>query len=537
MKKQLLSVFICLSMTVIHAGAQTFKYDFSKSMATAIPNLNAIPVDDGWIIMQKKSGGRLYSMEIVVELVRYNKKMEKIKSVIIPLKEQKFVVLKGLYGAKGECNLIYGYKEKKADDILLLSGIRINPADLSVKGEVSLGSVSTSGKYSIFTGNGGYDEISFAFNYSIDSSKFYLLTYPQQKKKDAKQFGFAILNSDLSKVYERSIELDVQSRYVEIESTTLDNEDNFYVQRRTIPTEDATSYIDKDDLKYAPEETILTHYTKDAASGKDIPLDQPGKYVYETKMTLKKATHKLEIVGTYKATQKGRITGILFCQYDPVTKKISEMKSSPIPGNVLDLLEIDKVAKSSGKDQGLSLAFTVAELTYRPNGSVDCMLEFQNAEERYITSSNGATGGSYFKFFSNSILNVNISGNGNMIFTRIPKKQKIEDYSSYTSFYSFYRGNQLILIYNDDKKNVDRDLSKAPDEVQPDRRSSVLMAAIIDEKGALRREIIYEHNDDDYVTVPQFSRTISGNNILLTKIKTGKVFEWEATKVGVLNVL
>ena len=538
MKKQLFIAFICAFLVHFSSSAQRFKYDFSEVTGRSSPNQNAVAVDDGWLVMQKTFSKRLYSQEVIVEIVRYNKKMEKINTVVIPLKEDKLVHLKGLYRIKGEYNLVYGYKQDKADDEVIISGIRLNPKDLSVKGEVILGSVRTATITGVqaLIGAVRFNGASFAVNYSMDSSKFYLLTYPEQKKKDAKQFAFAVFNADLSKVYSKNIELDVQSRYAEIESTTLDKDGNFYVQRRTIPEEVTTSHIDKEHQKYAPEESILTQYSKDDLAGKDILLGLTGKFVYQTKITLNKATNKLDIAGTYKNMEKGKISGVFYCHYDPQTKKSAGLVSSEIPGDIADLLMKEKLAKTTGKDPGLSLAFTINNLGYRPNGSVDCMLEYENAQEQ-STSGLGGSRIYYTKFYSNSILNVNIGTDGKMIFTRIPKRQEDIRDNSYLSFFSFYSGNNLVLLYNDDKKNLEKKITQMPDDIEPHKRGTVLVAAIVDEKGNLKREVVYEHQDDKYVTIPTSSRMISSNDILLKKVKLGKTFDWESTKIGVLHVL
>ncbi|RYG27596.1 MAG: hypothetical protein EOO01_41105, partial [Chitinophagaceae bacterium] len=271
-------------------------------------------------------------------------------------KEDKDVLLRGLYSAKGQINLIYGYKPNRGDNEVLISGIRINPKDLSVIGEVSLGSVKAKNQ-GLFS-DVKFDPKSFVFDYSIDSSRFYLLTYPEQKKKDAKQFSFTVFNADLSKVYGKDIELDIQSRYAEIESTTLDQDGNFFIQRRTIPVEITSAYIDKEHDKYIPEESILTHYSKTDMAGTDVKIGLTGKYIYQTKIVANKGTNKLDIAGTYKNLEKGKISGVFYCHYDPATKKTDGLISSEIAPDVLDALADEKLAKSGGKDPGLSLAFT-----------------------------------------------------------------------------------------------------------------------------------------------------------------------------------
>jgi hypothetical protein len=457
--------------------------------------------------------------------------MERLSSVEVKMKNQAFFLIKGLYAVKGEINLIYGYSEKRFTDEIIISGIRINPQDLTIKGEVTLGNVKAKGDF--YTGVEPLKEF-FTINYAVDSSRLYLVTYPIQKKTDPKEFSFVVLNPDLSKLYSREIVLDVQSKFADIESTTLDQFGNFYVQRRTIPIDVKTSAFDKEDQKYVPDESKLTHYSKDEPAGTEMALGLNGKFVHQAKITINKATRQLDIAGTYKNAADGKISGIFYCHYDPRIKKPSGLVSSEVDGSVVEALVGEKLAKNSGKNPGLSLAFTIQNVSYRPNGSVDCILEYQNATQHYNLD---AARSIYVRYYNFSILNVNITSSGKMSFTRIPKRQ-LSPAKDYHSFFSFYQGNNLVLIYNENHNNLNKALDEMPDEIEPDKRSTVLAAAIINEKGEFTREVIYEHKDDKYVTMPKNSRMISGHDILITKMKESRIGEWyEYSKIGVLHVL
>jgi hypothetical protein len=536
MIKQLNLTILSLMLIALAGKAQSFKYDFSETTGTTRPSNNAVPVEGGWLTAQSKPSKKVF-MAYEVELIHYNTKMEKINSVEIKLKSKRYFALKGLYYAKGEYNLIYGYRDGQFAPELHISGMRINPKDLSIKEEIDLGTVNVKSGYTMLT-TISPDLDAFQFEYAIDSSRFFLLASPDQKKKDPKQFAFAVYNPDLSKMYSRNIELDVQARYAEIESTTLDQFGNFYVQRRTIPVEISSSYLDKDHSKYIPEETILTHFSKDGNAGTNLMIGLVDKYVYQTKITLNTQNNKLEIAGTYKNTQFGRLSGIFYCKYDPVSKKVSELVSSEVPQDIATVFANEKLAKIAGKDPGLSLAFNLKNISYRQNGSVDCMLEYQNAELHSMSAGgNAAHSSTYVKHMNYSILNVNIKPDGKMTYTRIPKRQMNTEDNCYLSFFSFYSGNKLILLYNEEKKNLEIDIDEMPKEIYGHKRGTALVAAIIDEQGKLRREVVYEHNEDKYVTLPKYSRMISGNDILITRTKMGKTFQWEFSKIGVLHIM
>jgi hypothetical protein len=76
----------------------------------------------------------------------------------------------------------------------------------------------------------------------------------------------------------------------------------------------------------------------------------------------------------------------------------------------------------------------------------------------------------------------------------LPKLQHTANTSLYSSFKAVSLNNKLVLFYNDDRDNVERDLEKKPDDmVKFDK--SVLAMATIDQKNNLARSVVYNHRE------------------------------------------
>jgi hypothetical protein len=99
------------------------------------------------------------------------------------------------------------------------------------------------------------------------------------------------------------------------------------------------------------------------------------------------------------------------------------------------------------------------------------------------------------------------------------------------SYRLFGYNNNLIIFYNDHLSNLKLDMSKPP--VRSDNyKNSVMVAAIIDDNGVVKREVVIDKSDEDYLaSVESMQEIIAGNYFMvMRKIKgMGKVtseFKW-----------
>ena len=515
MKLKLIALAIISNCISIAASAQTFTADFSEKYNMFTGFENAVQTDKGMLVVKHEYDKTKWFQEATLgSLLLMNNKMEILQELKIPFNYNRFLQINGLYKSNGIIFLLYSYKINRKDDTYHIAALKINNKDLSFGNETDLG------EYASLYGNNTPD---VDFRYSVDSSKYFLFTEAVQKRKNNKQFYFKVLNSDLSIVNEKTVEIPVESKYAVIKSTQLDKFGNVYVEHRVYDHAPNERIIDED-MKKSQYETVVTQYTKDGKTNNITP--QPAGSILHTAMLMTDKSGLVYIAGSYKQEKNGRIRGVYLCTYDPSTSQLSIPKMSEIPSDVLALLDHDKLAKDHGGDPGLSSNFNPCRLSKRENGSIDLALEY-NITTEYMSQNSVYTGS-----YSEAILSVNIAKD--FTFTRIPKRQGSDRFRIEVSNYSFYAGNKLVFIYNDDKDNADRAISKAPDDIT-NFRKSVLMAAIVDEKGNLERRIVYNNNDDKYVPLVSDIKPLNDKAFLIKKLKTGSFLNVENTKVGVLS--
>ncbi len=541
MKIKTILAFTSLIVLAFTAKCQKITYDFSEAKNTNKTFYgDGVQTKTGRIVLKEnvQSFGGLIDIKVEkkASILLLNDKLETIKETPVSFKNSMFIDVKGLYQLHGKTILVYAYKYDKKDEQYIVSAIKLNEQDNSYGQEVELGRFETTSGRSI---------PGFELNASADSSMYLLFAEADQKKKELKQFYFGVFNSDLNKQYERKVVLPVEKRFVVIESTTLDKNANLFVEYKYFKKEVASRESIRDEEFSTPAySTVLSQFTADSKSSTDIDLNIPGKHLHNASLLFNKDSEKIGIAGTYKNDAEGRVSGIFYAEYDPAFKKVTSTKLSEIPIDVIDLFETEDIASNGKKHPGISGNFKSKRFSNRLNGSIDYTLEYNRSEERStaVTNASGnVTGGinSYYKFYSGSILNVNIDKNGKFIYTRIPKDQSDENYKAYISHFSFYNGNKLIFLYNDDKDNAERDLNKKPADMNMDKhsRKSVLTAAVIDEKGNLQRQVIYEHGDDKYITVIPKFKLLTINTIFAAKTKTGSVMEdIRHQKYGVIEI-
>ena len=169
----------------------------------------------------------------------------------------------------------------------------------------------------------------------------------------------------------------------------------------------------------------------------------------------------------------------------------------------------------------------------RTNGTVDLISEYYRLDIITTYNANTRTTTTQYRYTFGDIVNTNIDKDGKAIFTRVPKNQKLLNSTAFLGYFPFVQKDKLILFYNDDRDNVERDLSKKPDDVVNFKRS-IFMATTIDSKGNISRESVYDHRDEDYITAPMSLRAISKNRFMISSYLL-KLFK-KRTRFGIMEI-
>jgi len=269
-------------------------------------------------------------------------------------------------------------------------------------------------------------------------------------------------------------------------------------------------------------------YDERKSKPKELVFALGNKFIQGSKVVCDNSG-EVKIAGFYKSKYNGLITGAFYTTVNEKDLAMSIPQVIPLPDDLVALIDNEGIGSTKEKDPGISRFFKIKYILKRKDESIDLVAEFFNDVSLY----NGISKTTTTTYYSGDILDILIRKDKKIIFTRIPKMQ-INFSSYFEGFYPIVYTDKLILLYNDDKDNVEKNILEKPDKVRTFDKS-ILMAGIIDSAGNLTRQKIYSHVDQDYITVPESTTKISEGRYLISAIVGNKILNLKK-RFGILMV-
>jgi hypothetical protein len=203
------------------------------------------------------------------------------------------------------------------------------------------------------------------------------------------------------------------------------------------------------------------------------------------------------------------------------------------PPDMIDLVKKDKQGSNKEKDPGLSGYFSLKDVVIREDGTMDYLLEFYRMD--VITTYSQNTYRTYTVYNYGDIIDVMVNPAKPSQFVRLPKWQQTTSTSLYSGFKALTIKNKLVIFYNDDRDNVERELEKRPEEMT-NFKKSVLAMAVIDQKSNLVRSAVYDHRDMNLTTCINVSQKLANDKIGLYAQRNGGLFSSAKDMIGLLEI-
>jgi hypothetical protein len=371
-------------------------------------------------------------------------------------------------------------------------------------------------------------------SYSADSSKLLLTYEPRLRRKDEKSIQLAVLNDNLEKVYTLKHQWTEPYKKVDVTNTSVDNYGNAYIAYNVYEKSFEKEYVRSDGDKIPAYTTYMVVFS-DSKTNKTYSFNNKGNFIHQPGLGY---NDKMEVVllGMYKDKFNGRITGVF--QSEPVnavkTTTLANFTFTPFPTDLLELADKDDQGKSGGHKPGLDNDFRPGYIVSVSDGVNHLITEFFEID---IT---GTPNDQFIKYKKGDFILATFLTNGKVSFQRLPRNQQTMNAVSSTnitasnSFTPTYFRDKLLLFYNDDEDNINKNMNEKPGKFQTESKS-VLTAAIMTHDGKLTaRKVVFSHKDiDGYVS-----------NLRLTEIKDDVyvVFAFDpgnfkhGIKVGILTI-
>jgi hypothetical protein len=530
MKKyfNVLAVFILLTAIQSNSFAQSFDVKWGDKNRMNKVFDDAVQVDGGKSIVLRKeySGGGMFSnvkTKIAFLLIDANSESLLEREYEADEKNTSYRGFKK-YGN----NIFFTYQVyDKETKLTTLYGEKIDPKTLKTLEKVNIGSFESDSKS---------DQAPISLQLSQDSSKALLLVEAPDRKKENRKFYISVLNTDLKKIWSKEVELPYTQKFIYIMHSSISDEGKVYVSVKHYDKEVSKESVRENGSKVPAYVYKILIYAQNAKE-KEIALNMDENFVDQSILSFNRNSGIVTVGGTYKQKLKGKINGVFYASLDAKTDVITSPKLVPFDADILAKIDKDGFASDNEKDPGLDKYYRIVHVAKRPNGSIDLVCEYRYFSSTYYMGSQGRSSYWLYTYQYGTILNTNIDKTGKAIFTRVPKNQKFQardfNFDGFLSFFPMVYKDNLILLFNDDKDNIDRDLDRKPDDIM-NFKSSVLAAATIDTKGGLTRQALFSNDEEDYICIPmQFSKI--DNNSILVVSDLFKTFK-RRTRYGVMKI-
>lgn len=229
---------------------------------------------------------------------------------------------------------------------------------------------------------------------------------------------------------------------------------------------------------------------------------------------------QVRVYGTY-SNDGYYITGGFSCSVDKKSLAMKGLLQKPIPEAVMNKLDKDAYAKTKKKDYGAypEVNFETKDLG---NGNLIMAGDLTRYQNVGANSPSAAVlGPTLILFFTSNDIAIN----------RLPKREIMQ--SGGNNFFLHKWGNKAVLLYADMEDNLGKTLDEGEVLNFTSRKSSVVVAALVDADGKISRKILHPDTPGNFYFSPSFAESISDDAILLglgkdklrlTSIKTTQQF-------------
>lgn len=374
-------------------------------------------------------------------------------------------------------------------------------------------------------------DYNFVQSFNIDST---LLTYTLESKfpeDNNKKYSLQVVDSNLKSVFSKNIELPIKNNLIMTQGFDYSESNKAMYIGYKVYEKSVDSYYETQYLKKIPNYTYnLVKYGENDQKQIDIKVDN--NIIH--KMTINfEPNNKILISGLLKKTCTSNIHGLFYGYLNLNNNQTESIKFFNYSEDIIKAIEADDQASTKSENFGLQPFFKITNTSTRDDGSIDITSEFYKNTNNSVATSRGFT--SYDVYSYGDIVNTNITSNGKVRFTRVPKNQNNVDHSGYLGSYFINYKNNLIILYNDNKGSITKDVNKKPVSIERfEFRNSILVQATIDENGNLTRQGVDAANQNNYIINTRNTKRLSDKLYIVRS--TNLSFFTQKSKVGFLEV-
>ena len=330
------------------------------------------------------------------------------------------------------------------------------------------------------------------YELSSDSSKVIMFGLSPFSKKDNEKYYMGVYEDNMNKLWDKTVQLPYKDKYITVLDNLVTNDGRVGVILKHYDQEVSSESIKENGIRVPAYKTKLLLYEKDVATPFEYIIDINNKFVHSLHLTDDKAT-TMNLFGLYKEKYNGHVNGFFTASINLITHKIETSKTLEFPSELVELVNKDRQGSDKEKDPGFDDAFGYVQTIYRTDGSKDYLLEFRQQLLHEYRDTRGYSY-SYWEYRNGDIIDISVKTDDKYVICRIPKMQDLNNTVNYNSFKALTYKDKLVLYYNDNEDNVNKELIKKP-ETMSNANKCVFMMATVDASGHLSRNIVINHKE------------------------------------------
>ena len=527
MKKQL-PAFILVATMYSHLMAQKVQVDWSGMNKESVwaPDLsNVVPGQgDEFITLHHKSGGLGVDTKYTATFTRYDRHFNPVLEKELFDGKQK-VHVKSLRNMKGNLWLFTQEFETHGLSIAsqTLQAVAVDPTTLEAGTMKDLAAFDYRGK-------------KFGPGISVETSddNSYLLVFANEpyNKDEDKRYYMGIWDDKLNKQWERTVSLPYSHQFIDLCGHQISNGGDVYLLYRKYEKEITFLPFSGIVENASPYAYKILVYSKDDSLPHEYTVDMKGKFVHQAILDIDK-NGNVRVLGLYKNSFDGRVIGSFVAVLDKGAGQAVIKKIDAFPGdNLLSRVAADGCGSADPVNPGLDPEFKLVGSDERADGSIDLLVEYTAQSHHSGVNLMTSSIQEQTTYKTYDVVVTSFKKDGRIIYTHLPKKQEEVLLWSHISIRYMTHDNDLVVFYNDNKKNVTGDFSQ---QAIDSLGNSVFVMATINEVGSVQRQVVFSNDDPEMMTDMWRCDPVGKDAMFLYVYKVGKLLR-SKYQYGLLTV-
>jgi hypothetical protein len=431
-------------------------------------------------------------------------------TMIVPAKpvfEENSLEIEFAFTSGGQIFMLSSFTNQKLEKKFLFVQ-KINGQTLSAEGDLKkIAELKYEKKYR--TGNFGYD-------FSRDSSKIFIYANTELRKNEPEKYNLYVLDAEMEEIWHKEVTLPYSESRFQVEDYTVDNDGNVFLLGVKYQERGESKRRGKPNYEYR-----ILGYRQDGADVDEYTASLGDLFLTDMRIDV---SPKKDIVCAGFYSEKGTfsVKGTYYLRIDRKSKEIEKISSKEFDIDFITMNftsgQEQRAKKREAKGKNVELyEYDLRDIIPRADGGAVLL-----AEQYYVVvvcTYNSKTGQQTctYHYYYNDVIVVSVNPEGEIEWaTKVPKRQhSVNDGGYYSSFATMITSENLYLVYNDHKLNLEVQKQGKYYNYSLGDKNGIVMLATIDPNGEVTRKALFSNEEITTITRPKLCQQVSATEMLL----------------------